>query len=135
VKAQGNSQTAIQYAFIDQSPSSKNYYRLKMVDQDGSFEYSDVRMVSMNNSGVESNTTISVYPVPASDYVTVASATGTAIQQLHVYNLIGVLVYSIENSESESIKIDLSAFDNGVYVAETILQDGQSYRNKIQVSK
>ena len=54
-------QNGSDYNFIDESPlKTINYYRLKMVDRDGSFTYSPVRTV--NNSG---NFYVSLYPNPA----------------------------------------------------------------------
>ncbi len=49
------------YTFTDYSPEKTiNYYRLKMLDKDGSFAYSGVR--SVNNSGIFS---VNIYPNPA----------------------------------------------------------------------
>lgn len=51
------------YSFTDAEPlHAINYYRLRMLDKDGKFSYSPVRMVS--NSGTFS---IAVYPNPAKD--------------------------------------------------------------------
>ncbi len=38
-----NTPTQNTYTYVDKSPSSVNYYRLKIVDMDGSFEYSQVK--------------------------------------------------------------------------------------------
>jgi hypothetical protein len=46
IKAAGNSQGLIQYKAEDKNPlQGRSYYRLKMVDLDGKFEYSPVRTV------------------------------------------------------------------------------------------
>ncbi len=48
------------YSFTDDKPlKGINYYRIKMIDKDGKFEYSPVRIV--NNSG---NFYVSIYPLP-----------------------------------------------------------------------
>lgn len=57
----GNSQNLKDYHFIDQEPGDGlNYYRLKQVDFDGHFEYSEVRSVRFDFVGEQ----ISVYPNP-----------------------------------------------------------------------
>ncbi len=56
------------YSYLDPSPlSGNNFYRLKMVDNDGSYSYSGIRKLSFDE-GVN----ISIYPNPATDYIHVA---------------------------------------------------------------
>ncbi len=64
VKGKGNS-TALQlYNFTDVLPfTGNNYYRLKAIDKDGSFHYSDIVLVNVAND----KTITIVYPVPAKD--------------------------------------------------------------------
>ncbi|OAV45260.1 LamG-like jellyroll fold domain-containing protein [Lewinella sp. 4G2] len=53
---------AARYQFLDESPNrGRQYYRLKMVDADGTFEYSDVRSVLLNGFAGP----VTVYPNPA----------------------------------------------------------------------
>ncbi|MEZ4980275.1 MAG: hypothetical protein R2769_01550 [Saprospiraceae bacterium] len=48
----GNSQVQKNYQFIDENPEKGlNYYRLKQMDFDGSFEYSDVVSVIYSEKG------------------------------------------------------------------------------------
>lgn len=48
IEAKGNSSATQQYKFLDSRPlTGTNYYRLKMVDADGKFEFS--RMISIDN--------------------------------------------------------------------------------------
>lgn len=57
----GNSQGLLRYEFVDHQPGmGTNYYRLRQVDFDGQFEYSDIRAVQFEV--VENQ--ISVYPNP-----------------------------------------------------------------------
>lgn len=74
VRAAGNSTTDLSYSYLDtyssfnRSEVSILYYRLKMTDQDATFEYSDIRGVNFtsNNNGV-----ISVYPNPTLDRINI----------------------------------------------------------------
>ena len=64
VAGAGNSETLLNYNFSDEQPrAGANYYRLKQVDFNGDFEYSDVRSVMME---VE-NGYFSVFPNPTYD--------------------------------------------------------------------
>ena len=54
------------YTFADLTPDASNYYRLKMVDRDGSFEYS--RIISIENSA-EQAVVGSFYPNPSNGKV------------------------------------------------------------------
>jgi hypothetical protein len=54
-----NSSNGSAYSFIDTKPfAGRNYYRLKQIDIDNSFSFSDIKVVDF------SNTKISVYPNP-----------------------------------------------------------------------
>ena len=61
VEGQGNRTETTNYSFEDNSPHAGwNYYRLKQIDFDGHFEYSDVRSIAFSSSG-----NFRVYPNPA----------------------------------------------------------------------
>jgi hypothetical protein len=63
VDGNGNSNTANNYSFFDVSPSPKvSYYRLKQIDFNGKYEYSELVAVSANKQ-VE----VSIYPNPTAD--------------------------------------------------------------------
>jgi len=49
-----------QYSAFDNTPSSVNYYRIKVVNKSGSIEYSNVVKIKLNNKEAE----IAVYPNP-----------------------------------------------------------------------
>lgn len=54
------------YSFTAVAPASRNYYRLKSVDKDGSFEFSQTIRVER-----EADLTVDVYPNPAVDHITI----------------------------------------------------------------
>jgi len=61
VAANGNSTGVINYDHTDANPNDENYYRLKIVDQDGQFEYSTTVQVS---SLCYEDATVDVFPNP-----------------------------------------------------------------------
>lgn len=108
VKASGNSNSLKHYCFIDQKLNSGRYlYRLKMIDNDGEFKYSDVVeaeigfpkdfKVSQNYPNPFNPTTCIDYQIPFDSKVT-----------LELYGISGEKVGTIINKE-------LSA---GYYIAE-----------------
>ncbi len=93
VKSNGNSYSKQSYELIDEKPMKGiNYYRLKMVDLDASFEYSKVVSVYMNKNGNEKIFTIS--PNPASDRVTFnLSKDEGADAAIEIRDITGRLIY------------------------------------------
>ncbi len=66
VKGKGNSSTTVRYRFTDRTPIvGKNFYRLKQVDLDKSFNYSKVISAKINSLAH----TETIYPVPATQAV------------------------------------------------------------------
>ncbi|MEO1437280.1 MAG: T9SS type A sorting domain-containing protein [Bacteroidota bacterium] len=68
VVAAGNSENIEEYVFTDQNPvKGANYYRIRMVDQDQTFTYTEtiVLTIKADNEGVE------IYPSPAIDIVNI----------------------------------------------------------------
>jgi|GEM_PF-3819864 len=67
----GNSHAAITYSYADKQPlGSSNYYRLKQVDKDGKYTYSNIAALG-NNVESERLSIVEIYPNPASNYLTV----------------------------------------------------------------
>ena len=137
VKAAGNSNTEQNYSMLDRSiPNSRNqqdvfYYRLKMVDLDGQFEYSDVRSVRFDN---ESNIDVATYPNPTSGKLYVNISTPDYDETLSTdaffYDLSGRLVMKKTVSTKGITEIDLDNVTNGAYNV-SISHNGKSYQNRI----
>ena len=119
VNGNGNSSMLINYSFIDEQPENGiNYYRLKQVDYDGTFEYTIVVAVT-HNSSIEKNNPveISVFPNPTTDVLWVKSnySTPTVSQEnIDVYNTNGQQVYSTPHQENLQ-QVDLKYYENGMY--------------------
>lgn len=96
------------YSSSDNNPfPGENFYRLKMIDRDGSFTYSNV--VNVTYAGISS--VIKVYPVPATSYVNFnVAATGT----LYIYNING-LILKKQFLTTGINRIDVSGLNDGIY--------------------
>jgi hypothetical protein len=110
VKAAGNSTTTLHYSFTDEHPSEGiHYYRLKMVDADGTTTYSDIVSVAFG-----SGTVPLLYPNPASDWTTVLTPTG--FDEIVITNASGAIVDRIAGTSLET-KQQLNVYDmpDGTY--------------------
>lgn len=118
VQAAGNSDIKKQYSFIHSTPlRAVNYYRLKVVDIDGKYGYSDTRTVGFNT-----NSTITVLPNPTANEVYITSANATTIKIVLVYSTEGKLMQTADNFTSGS-SVDLSGYATGVYLLKIIYKD------------
>ncbi len=100
VPAQGK---AARYDFVDNDPLSKNYYRLRQIDDDGTTTLSKV--VSVVKTG---STALKIYPSLVSDVINI-EATGDNLQ---IINLLGQVVMK----EKLTSLIDVSALSQGTYI-------------------
>lgn len=66
VNAAGNSQTLVNYDFTDDNPNIQNYYRLKQVDLDGTYEYSEVIRINTSCFDGTVSDILDIYPNPVS---------------------------------------------------------------------
>jgi hypothetical protein len=115
VQAKGNSQVIQRYKYTHTNPSpGLNYYRLQMVDLDGTGSFSDIGKVMMPiNSGFR------LYPNPVqSGIVTVTVSEATTVQ---VYNQQGNLLMT-RNLPIGNSKLDLKQLPKGMYVMRSLTQ-------------
>jgi len=79
------------YSYKDYTAfSGKIYYRLKMTDADGHYTYSTI--VTLTNNG---NSTVSIYPNPASDVVYINAGNDLLYSQAGLYDANGRLLQTI----------------------------------------
>lgn len=106
------------YHTTDASPiSGINYYRLKMVDLDGTFAYSTIKSVKIS-AGQKVSTY--VYPNPASDKLVIASGT-SEIASVNIYNSNGKLALSV--SKLVNNEVEISSLPAGKYFVKYTYQD------------
>ncbi len=99
------------YIFTDVNPlSTDNYYRLKMVDLDGTFTYSKVIRV-----GFDKITQVALQPNPASDFIVVKGIDG--FTHLSVIDVSGRIVYQ-RNIRSAIEEVDISKLSKGIYTIQ-----------------
>lgn len=135
VKAIGESTTEQNYNLVDKDlPLSARstkyfYYRLNMVDNDGSQEHSEVRTVRFNQDGAD----FIVYPNPSINdvFVNLSSiTTETGPATMNVMNTNGQLVKQVTLSTNDDIRVDVSDFTAGTYFF-IVSQNEKTFTQKI----
>lgn len=124
VKAANNSKTKLNYSFTDENAKNQidgtiAYYRIKMIDRDGSFEYSPVRAVNFDDNHLQWSA--SVYPNPFSNELNLkVSSLIEMAADLNVVDLSGraILNMNIHLKNGDNIiNLDqLSTLDKGIYI-------------------
>ncbi len=114
VQAAGNSSTLIHYRFIHKGPATgANYYRLKMMDINGAFVYSEMRLLNVGNAG----SVIIVYPNPVKDQLTLTGI--EAGMQLRIINTMGQRLTNVFSS-GNTMKLNISQLPSALYVLQVI---------------
>jgi sugar lactone lactonase YvrE len=138
VEGNGTTNAPKSYSFTDKSASRKTSYRLKQIDRDGKFEYSQIvevtALIAPKEFGLEQNypnpfnpTTMISYQLPASNHVS-----------LKVFDLLGKEVATLVNETKEagtySAKFDASKLPSGIYFAR-LSSNGKSQMRKLLLTK
>lgn len=126
VAAKGNSSSATSYSYADSEAKNITattlYYRLTIVDKDGSITTSTVVVIRNSNESK-----VVIYPNPASDYFTILGVDRGSIK---VYSNAGVLVkYQGINAQGRTT-IKVNALPKGLYLAQVIDNDGNIICNR-----
>lgn len=125
---------ATTYNFVHNTPQTNiNYYRIKMVDINGSVDYSTVRSVNFDDL----NADFSVFPNPTTGPVTLISRNlakyGAGVDYQLVDNSGKVLAVNTVSNDNQVI--DLSRYAAGAYYIKIISKDEQLARFQIVVAQ
>ena len=129
VKSAGNSTSPRAYQFIDSNPVNSNrfYYRIKMIDLDGSVSYSKNIEVEVTPEQFQ---VYQNYPNPFNPSTTIKySLPAAAYVNLIIYNSVGKKVTTLVNQQQpagyHSINFDASNLASGIYFYK--LKAGNNY--------
>jgi photosystem II stability/assembly factor-like uncharacterized protein len=110
VKGVGNASKGSQYSFQDfQYLKGMNYYRLKMVDKDGSHNYSKAENIDFGKLP-----SVKVYPIPARDRLTIEGAPSSGVTNYTVTDIKGTVVLSVQASGASYI-MQIQSLPVGTY--------------------
>ncbi len=131
VNGNGNSNSKKEYTYTDYSGNKSYVYRLKQIDNNGSFKYSPV----IEADGVyelsfklEQN-----YPNPFNPSTVIAYQVSTkSLVTLKIYDMLGREIVTLVNSELEagqySVSFNGSGYSSGVYYYEVIAGEQRSMK-------
>lgn len=102
------------YFYIHKSNKGKHFYRLKIVDKDGTFFYSKIISASLHL-----NTRLEIYPNPASSHLIISSPASSPIQSVLITNMFGQVIFKkLFSSKSNLYFLDLRIIPKGIYQIE-----------------
>ncbi|WP_207532265.1 T9SS type A sorting domain-containing protein [Desertivirga arenae] len=111
IEAAGNSSTTRNYTTTDKSPiAGVNYYRLKSIDIDGLYTYSNV--ISADFSLI-SPVALNIYPNPSSEVFKIETVESKADLRLRLFDLNGKEIIQAAGRE-----LVASSIDKGMYILE-----------------
>ena len=112
----GNSTQRIDYEYTDLQPYRQTYYRLKQVDNDGKYSYSNIIQIKRDNT-----TALSVYPNPATGNIHIEKS--GKIRAIHIVETSGKTVKQLLPSSNGNYNI--SGLAPGIYFFEIYSEDGK----------
>ena len=133
------SNDGVEYKMVQRivnTPSISHYECIDLVSEPGLYFYRivafyqndcasdpvELNLVVDDPSGVSEDATenVSIYPNPTSGNVNIVA---NGMQQITVYNMMGQVVM-IQSVDNDNVTIDLSAYNNGMYLVDIITENG-----------
>lgn len=134
--AAGNSSTPRSYTLNDLHPVlGNNYYRLKMIDRDGQYKYSEIIIIKVTEINASADGIVAVYPNPTNDKVNIVYQAGANQKvNLDIYNAIGQNMFSNDysfNAGLNTIVVEAAEYAKGMYVINLQnVSGGTKYQSK-----
>lgn len=136
VNGAGNSNTLLSYTAKDLNPHyGTSYYRLKQVDYNGEYSYSDLRAINLKGLDI-----INVFPNPSEGHVDVLlySSVKTTVN-ISLRNVLGQVVTIANQVEIEEgmtkLHVDVSSFSMGYYMLGVTTESGLYNSQKKLIKK
>lgn len=118
VEAAGSSNQEQKYKTTDNLPESGiNYYRLKMVDSDGSFAYSQIRSVHFPEFAWAA-----IYPNPVSHSLHI-SIRNKQVRKLRLIDTAGKILFRSDVSNTE-MELNMQPYSSGVFFVHLEQENG-----------
>jgi poly(beta-D-mannuronate) lyase len=113
--------------------NNKVFYRIKMVEMDGSFTYSSIRLLSD-----KTEFSIKLYPNPAVNLLSIETSTTSSSAHFRIVNSLGVTVATSTGNSfvaNNKVVINISHLKSGLYYLESITPDSKSTQPFIITAK
>ena len=117
---------AYTWLHLPKNRQSTHYYRLKQVDFDGQYAYSDI--VALENT-VSDKITFQVYPTLVSDQVHIRIPTQhLLINQMYVFSVDGRQSWQYPVATGDQIDLSVSDLPSGIYAVSGLGSDGTTHQ-------
>ncbi|HWB27226.1 MAG TPA: T9SS type A sorting domain-containing protein [Chitinophagaceae bacterium] len=113
------------YSFVHHNVNNMGYYRLKMINIDGSVQYSDIKKLVFNIAPL-----VTIGPNPASAYITIHGGNAIDIKTVQLLSVKGEIVKTIRGYNSEQ-KIIVSGLAKGTYIVRAFSAKGEVVIEKL----
>ncbi|HMZ34742.1 MAG TPA: T9SS type A sorting domain-containing protein, partial [Chitinophagales bacterium] len=132
-EAAGNSNQSLNYDFTDNEPIvGNNYYRLKILDNDGTFKFSNIINIPISEAVI--NGFSRIYPNPTGGQLNVELQATTAYEtKITTYDVVGKKVQEKNISLVKglnSLLFDFSDLAKGTYLLQFTDSKGKTHINK-----
>lgn len=133
VNAKGNSVAKSNYNYTDDVTgitADKLYYRLQQADMDGATTYSNIVLVNSEAA----NTTFSIMPNPASDFIILIPGSGIHPEHATVWitDLAGHTLVKQKLTNMGGVKISVTSLPKGIYTV-SVLTPGKIQTQKLVI--
>ncbi|WP_051664215.1 T9SS type A sorting domain-containing protein [Dyadobacter crusticola] len=135
VKSHGESKVLRDYQYTDYAAASggpshgENLYRLRMVDNDGTFAYSRIRSIRFDGGASD----LSIYPNPSSDKLNIRDYAN--VKEMVISDLNGRSVYHSASFSKGNGTVDVKNLAQGMYIVKITRLNGESSTHKVLVNK
>ncbi len=107
------------YTYVDAHPiSGQNYYRLKSVDIDGKYSYSNIQEVTFKLNGGQ----VKVYPNPAKDILSIESNFKGEMLDININDIAGRKILQMTKQNNKLIDLPIAHLKAGIYLLK--ISDG-----------
>lgn len=115
IEAEGNSTQNINYRYIHSNPSTGvNFYRLKQVDLDGSYEYSEVKSIRLS---LDTDGGVIVYPTAVEQMLNIEVPTVDGEMSIEIVDLGGNSIFNSTLVPTELVEtVDMGQYASGMYI-------------------
>ena len=123
VKGQNNANN--EYAFTDEKiiKGNKYFYRLKMMDVDGKFVYSNVVTITY----IYKDKWFSVYPSPVKDVLFIQNNTAASQNaEITITEVSGKIVYKHSGTVAGKLEVAVSNWSAGTYIVKINSNDAET---------
>ena len=123
------SRALVRYSLLDPNPGTGDiYYRLRMVDRDGSYAFSQIRNLNFGN-----RTGPTIYPNPVSNMLSLANTNIGVIAKIELINASGRVVDTKEVPIPD--KINIENLPAGTYIIKVTFADGQTSTHRLVIAR